>query len=174
MPPAPGGGGRIDLVTTLLDPVAYPPEALGELYRQRWHAELNLRSVKTTLGMDVLRCKSPQMVRKELAVFHVVYNLIRILMRQAARVHSSNPQQLSFAGTRQRLLAQLPHCIAPPSRRAQLQILCRLLADLAADPLPLRPDRHEPRAIKRRRKSFPYLVHPRHTAQKTAHYDKRR
>jgi hypothetical protein len=164
---------RIDLVTTLLDPRDYPPEALGELYRTRWLAELNLRSLKTTLGMDVLRCRSPEMVRKELAVFHVVYNLIRVLMRQAARVHDVDPQRLSFAGTRQRLLAVLPHWTAARSRRAQRQLLATLLADIANDPLPHRPGRHEPRAIKRRRKSFPYLVHPRHRARKTAHYDKR-
>lgn len=164
---------RIDIVTTLLDPVAYPPEALGELYRERWLAELNLRSLKTTLGMDVLRCRSPQMVRKELAVFHVVYNLIRVLMRQAARVHDVDPQRLSFAGTRQRLLAGLPRGLATRGQPAYRRWLAGLLADIAADTLPERPGRHEPRAIKRRRKSFPYLVHPRHRAQKTAHYDKR-
>jgi len=164
---------RIEIVTTLLDPVAYPCEALGELYRARWLAELNLRSLKTTLGMDVLRCRSPQMVRKELAVFQVVYNLIRILMRQAARRHDLDPQRLSFAGTRQRLLAFLSHWTRARTGRAQRDLLATLLADIAADPLPHRPGRHEPRAIKRRRKSFPYLVHPRHRAQKTAHYDKR-
>ena len=164
---------RIDLVTTLLDPVAYPPEALSELYRQRWLAELNLRSLKTTLGMDVLRCKSPEMVRKELLVFQIAYNLIRTLMRQAARTHQTDLQQLSFAGTRQRLLAGLPRWSAARSRRAQMQFVRQLLADIAEDPLPRRPNRHEPRAIKRRRKSFPYLVHVRHVAQKTAHYDKR-
>jgi hypothetical protein len=164
---------RIDLVTTLLDPVAYPREALGELYRERWLAELNLRSLKTTLGMDVLRCRSPQMVRKELAVFHVAYNLIRVLMRQAARVHEVDPQRLSFAGTHQRLLAYLPHWTAARTARAQRRLLDTLLLQIAEDPLPYRPDRHEPRAIKRRRKSFPYLVHARDRAQKTTHYDKR-
>jgi hypothetical protein len=164
---------RIEIVTTLLDPVAYPREALGELYRDRWLAELNLRSLKTTLGMDVLRCRSPEMVRKELAVFHVVYNLIRILMMQAARVHDVDPQRLSFAGTRQRLLAWLPRWIATRGHATHTRLLTQLLADIAADTLPHRPNRHEPRAIKRRRKSSPYLVHPRHRAQKTAYYDKR-
>jgi hypothetical protein len=164
---------HLDLVTTLLDPGAYPPEALSELYRQRWLAELNLRSLKTTLGMDVLRCKSPAMVHKELRVFQIAYNLIRTLMRQAARTHQVDLQQLSFAGTRQRLLAGLPRWSAARTRRAQLQFVQQLLADIAEDPLPRRPMRHEPRAIKRRRKSFPYLVHPRHAAQKTTHYDKR-
>jgi IS4 transposase len=164
---------QIDIVTTLLDPCAYPAEALGELYRERWLAELSLRSFKTTLGMDVLRCRSPQMIRKELAVFHLTYNLIRVLMRQAARRHGLDPQQLSFAGTRQRLLAYLPHWTAARTARAQQQLFATLLTDIADDPLPFRPDRHEPRAIKRRRKSYPYLVHARHQAQKTAHYDKR-
>jgi hypothetical protein len=125
------------------------------------------------LGLDVLRCRSPQMVRKELAVFHVVYNLIRVLMRQAARVHDVDPQRLSFAGTRQRLLAGLPRGLATRGQPAYRRWLAGLLADIAADTLPERPGRHEPRAIKRRRKSFPYLVHPRHRARKTAHYDKR-
>jgi hypothetical protein len=164
---------RIDLVTTLLDPRAYPAEALGELYHTRWLAELNLRSLKTTLGMDVLRCRSAKMIRKELAIFHVVYNLIRVLMRQAARRADLDPQQLSFAGTRQRLLATWPQWTAARSPGAQRLLLDSLLADIAGDPLPQRPGRHEPRAIKRRRKSFPYLVHPRHRARKTAHYDKR-
>jgi hypothetical protein len=165
---------RIELVTTLLDPSAYPPAALSELYQQRWLAELSLRSLKTTLGMDILRCKSPEMIRKELAVFHIVYNLIRTLMRQAGRVHQTDLQQLSFAGTRQRLLAVLPYWSGARTQTARVRFVRRLLADIAADPLPTRPDRHEPRAIKRRRKSFPYLVHPRHIAQKAAHYDKRK
>jgi IS4 transposase len=164
---------RIDIVTTLLDPVQYPPAALGELYRERWLAELSLRSLKTTLGMDVLRCRSPEMVRKELAVFHIVYNGIRLLMREAARAHQIDPHRLSFAGTRQRLLAWLPRWLTLRRRSPSGNLLPQLLADIAADLLPQRPDRHEPRAIKRRRKSFPYLVHPRHRARKTAHYDKR-
>jgi len=117
---------RIDIVTTLLDPVDYPPEALGELYRERWLAELNLRSLKTTLGMDVLRCRSPEMVRKELAIFHVVYNSIRLLMMQAARAHQVDPHRLSFAGTRQRLLAWLPRGLVtrgPANRRNPLRQL---------------------------------------------------
>ncbi|MBU0639463.1 MAG: transposase [Planctomycetes bacterium] len=114
---------RIDIVTTLLDPLACPPQALGELYRERWLAELNLRSLKTTLGMDVLRCRSPEMVRKERALFHVVYNLIRVLMMHAARVHDVDPQHLSFAGTRQRLLAELPRWLATRGRTTHTRLL---------------------------------------------------
>ncbi len=164
---------RIDLVTTLLDPVAYPAKVLGELYRQRWLAEIDLRSLKTTLGMDVLRCKSEEMVRKEIAMHQIAYNLIRLWMQVAAEQHGVDPQRLSFAGTQQRLLAVLPMLPLLRTRRAQREFVMHLLRWIAADTLPHRPNRHEPRAIKRRRKSFPWLVHPREQARKTNHYDKR-
>lgn len=164
---------RIDLVTTLQDPIAYPPEALAELYRQRWLVELNLRSLKTTLGMDVLRCQSPTMVRKEIAMHPIAYNLIRALMVQAARTHEVDPQRLSFAGTQQRLLAWLPLWIPTTKPRTPHPWMSYFLAVIAHDVLPDRPDRNEPRAIKRRRKSFPYLVHCRYQARNTAWYDKR-
>jgi hypothetical protein len=164
---------RIDLVTTLLDPKAYPAAALSELYRERWLAELDLRSLKTTQGMDVLRCKSVDMIRKELAMHQIAYNLIRLLMWTAAERHAANPQRLSFAGTQQRILAILPVAAMLQSAREQAALAARLLRDIAGDLVPNRPNRHEPRAIKRRRKSFPWLVHPRQNARKTAHYDKR-
>ncbi|MBU0641407.1 MAG: transposase, partial [Planctomycetes bacterium] len=97
----------IDLVTTLRDPEAYPAAALSELYRERWLAELALRSLKVTLGMDVLRCKSVDMVRKELAMHQIAHNLIRLLMWTAGERHAGDPQRLSFAGTQQRVLAVL-------------------------------------------------------------------
>lgn len=164
---------RIKLVTTLLDPAAYPAETLSELYRQRWLAELDLRSLKSTLGMDVLRCKSVDMVHKEIAVHQTAYNLIRLLMWMAARRHDADLHRLSFAGTQQRILAVTPLLALLRSTRQQAALADRLLRDIAANVVPDRPDRHEPRAIKRRRKSFPWLVHPRHLARKTAHYDKR-
>lgn len=164
---------RIDLVTTLLDPEAYPAAALSELYRERWLAELDLRSLKVTLGMDVLRCKSLDMIRKELAMHQIAYNLIRLLMWTAAQRHAADPQRLSFAGTQQRILAVLPILSWLRAPRQQAALAARLLRDIAADVVPSRPGRHEPRAIKRRRKSFPWLVHPRDAARKTAHYDKR-
>jgi hypothetical protein len=163
----------IELVTTLLDAKAYPPEALAELYRQRWLVELNLRSLKTTLGMDVLRCQSPDMARKEIAMHQIAYNLIRALMVQAARTHEVDLRRLSFAGTQQRLLAWLPHWNAAATTRAHHRWIHQCLDAIAADTLPDRPDRHEPRAVKRRRKNYPYLVHPRPRARKTAWYDKR-
>ena len=152
---------RIDLVTTLLDPEAYPAAALGELYRERWLAELDLRSLKVTLGMDVLRCKSLDMIRKELAMHQIAYNLIRLLMWIAAERHAADARRLSFAGTQQRILAALAVLPWLRTPRQHAALAARLLRDIAADLVPNRPDRHEPRAIKRRRKSFPWLVHPR-------------
>lgn len=163
----------ITLVTTLVDAVAYPSEALAELYRERWLAELSLRSLKTTQGMDVLRCQSPEMVRKEIVMHQLTYNLIRLLMARAAGAHGVDPHRLSFAAARQHLLARLPHWTASQTPRQQQALLDQLLALIAKNRLPKRPDRHEPRAIKRRRKSFPYLVHPRHVARNLAYYDKR-
>ena len=80
------------VVTTLLDAKTYRAEALGDLFRQRWHAELDLRSLKTQMQMDVLRTKSPEMVRKEVAAHLLAYNLIRGIMAEAARVEESQAE----------------------------------------------------------------------------------
>lgn len=88
-------GGKI-MVTTLLCPKATPKSMLKVLYRQRWHIELDLRNLKTTLGMEHLRCKTPTMALKELWVYLLAYNLIRLLMAQAALVADQTPRQLSF------------------------------------------------------------------------------
>lgn len=164
---------QIELFTTLLDPVAYPAEAIAELYRDRWMAELNLRSLKTTLGMDVLRCKSLEMIHKELTMHQIAYNLIRVLMQQAADTFERNLHQMSFAGTQQRILAVLPILDLCGTRKSRRRLVDSLLASIAADVLPRRPNRNEPRAVKRRRKSYPYLVHPRDKARRTRYYDKR-
>jgi hypothetical protein len=161
---------RLDLVTTLLDPQAYPADALAQLYHGRWLAELSFRSLKITLGMDVLRCKSIEMVQKEIVMFQIAYNLIRLLMGKAARLHDLDPHQLSFAGTQQRLLAILPHLGTAHSASAKRRLVNDLVNDIAHDPLPSRPNRTEPRALKRRHKVFPYLTHPRHEARTMAYY----
>ena len=87
------------LVTTLLDPLAYPQEALGELYFQRWSVELHFREIKITLGMDVLRCQSPDMVEKEVFMHVIAYNMIRALMQKAAIDHAVDLSRISFKGT---------------------------------------------------------------------------
>lgn len=154
---------HLDIVTTLLDPLAFPVDKLCELYRDRWYAELNLRSLKTTLHMEVLKGKSPKMIRKELAVYRLAYNLIRLLMWRAAQKHGVSPRRLSFAGTQQCILAALPNYALCLTREAQERFARRLLQQIAARLLPHRPDRFEPRCVKRRRKQYTLLKRPRNT-----------
>lgn len=153
------------VATTLLDHHAYPKESISELYRQRWHAELDLRSLKTFLQMDVLRCQSPAMVRKEIWVHLLAYNLIRKVMTQAAHEHGLLPRQISFKGTLQTLNAFsdcLRACATP-----DLPALCRcLLKAIAQHRVGQRPGRLEPRAKKRRPKPYPLLNRPRRQARK--------
>jgi len=133
------------VVTTLLDPLRYPAEEIALLYRDRWTVELRLRDIKITLQMDVLRGKSPDIVRKEIYMHLLVYNLIRALMWQAAREHNRPLHRLSFAGAVQHLNAVAPYLwLLAGTQRAKL--LCQLLlAWIAYDTLPNRPHRIEPR-----------------------------
>jgi hypothetical protein len=152
---------RIELLTTLLDPQAYPGEKIAQLYRDRWQAELNLRSLKTTLRMEALHGRSPEMVRKEVLMYAITYNLIRGLMAEAARRFGANPLRLSFAGGQQRVAAMLPIWELCRTRRERRNWLDHLLEYMAADRVPDRPDRIEPRAVKRRPKSYVPLSIPR-------------
>ena len=152
----------IVLVTTLLDPIAFPVEVLGELYFQRWSVELHFREIKTLLRLDILRCLSPQMVHKELLLHMIAYNLIRCLMQQAAICHHVDLSRISFKGT----LDTLHHfadviraAAAKPRRRAQLY--SEMLRLIALDQLPIRPLRSELRAKKRRAKNYQLLTKPR-------------
>jgi len=162
---------RLVLVTTFLDSQAYLADELAELYHDRWRVELSLRSLKISQGMDVLRCHTPAMVHKELALHQIAYNLIRLLMRAAATGHAVDLQRLSFAGASQRLRALLPHLPRGCRPAAWHRLLRLLLHDIAADRVPDRPGSKEPRALKRRHKVFPYLGHPRPVAREMAYYD---
>jgi len=156
---------RVVLVaTTLLDAEAFTKEELAGLYRARWHAELDLRSIKQTMQMDVLRCKTPAMVRKEIWGHLLVYNLLRAAMAQAALGHRMVPRQVSLQGARQTLTAfhsQLAQ--ATPSRRER--IIQIVLNAIARHRVGTRPDRYEPRACKRRPKPYPLLKVPRQQAR---------
>lgn len=156
----------ITVATTLLDPVAYPVAQIAALYRDRWLIELRFRDIKTTMGMEVLRGKTADVVRKEILMHLLAYNLIRCLMWQAAVEHGRNLHRLSFAGTVGRLNALSPFlwvCHGTP-RAAQLWAL--LLQWIAHDPNPDRPNRIEPRAVKRRPKQYNRLNKPRHQMRK--------
>lgn len=155
---------RLVVVTTLLDAGAYPAAALAALYRARWHAELDLRSLKTTLGMDILRCQTPAMVRKEFWMHLLAYNLIRAVMARAAQDLGCPPRELSFAGALQAVRAFGERLLEADAARAAelhewllLVVGCHQVGD--------RPDRVEPRARKRRPKHGAYLTKPREQAR---------
>lgn len=144
-------------MTTLLDPQRWPKHALKRLYRQRWDIEINLRHIKTTLGMETLRCKTPDMAEKEVWAHLLAYNLIRRLMADSACYVDVLPQQLSFKHTVQlweswRSQARLTVADAP---------IKGLLELIAQHRVGNRPGRIEPRAVKRRPKPFPLLPVPR-------------
>ena len=153
--------GRV-LVTTMLNQRQISKGALDKLYARRWHVELDLRNLKTTLGMEVLRCHSPSMIEKELWAHLLAYNLIRLLMAQAARGADRHPRELSFKHTVQlwtEWTAQ--RHLAGNLARGRISLL-RLIGQLIVGD---RPDRIEPRARKRRPKSYPWLKVPRAQAR---------
>ncbi len=153
-------GGKI-LVTTLLDAKQTPKAALKALYRERWHVELDLRHIKTTLGMETLSCKTPAMVHKEIWVYLLAYNLIRLLMAQAASLAECLPRTLSFKHTLQVWIAWDHH----GSGSDDDEKLYGLFVLIAEQRVGNRPGRLEPRAVKRRSKPYPLLTKPRTLAQ---------
>ena len=156
--------GGLTLVTTLLNPKEVSKDELHELYTQRWNVELDLRSIKTVMQMDVLRCKSPQMVAKEIAVHLLAYNLVRALMAKAAQCAGLLPRQLSFKGTLHLINAFQDALRRAPRERLSI-MQAHLLGAIASLKLPHRPGRVEPRAVKRRPKEYPRLMRPRHIAR---------
>lgn len=158
------------IVTTLLDPKAFPPRALAQLYRRRWAVELYLRHIKTTMGMDVLRCKSPDMIEKELWMHLIAYNLIRALMLDAATAYAVHLERLSLKGTIATIRQWAPTLAKPQSEPEGPAALYQLmLYYIAADPVPNRPDRTEPRARKRRPKNYQLLNKPRRLFRESQH-----
>jgi len=152
---------RLTLVTTLLDAELYPAAELVALYLRRWRIELSLRDVKTTLGLEQLRCQSPAMVRKELLAGLIAHNLIRCVMAEAAHVHEAELERLSFKGAVDALRQYSAVLAQARTHRQKRKLWQDLLRTLACDLVPLRPGRTEPRALKRRPKPFPLLNRPR-------------
>jgi hypothetical protein len=151
------------VVTTLTDSIAYPAADLAKLYLRRWTVELFFRDIKITLGMDVLRCQTPAMVRKEIVMHAIAYNLIRALMQQAAALYHVPIERLSFKGSVDTLRQWSDTLNAAHDKpREQARLFNQLLQILAEDTVPLRPDRSEPRVRKRRPKAYPLMTHPRH------------
>lgn len=146
------------VVTTLLSPAGYAAEEIADLYRLRWQAELHLRSLKTVLQMDHLRCRTPHRVRNEFWMHLLAYNLIRRAMALAALQSGVPPWQVSFKGALQTLSHFLPLLSTSTSLTAACEALVRCIAaHIVGD----RPDRYEPRVRKRRPKEYDLMNKPR-------------
>jgi hypothetical protein len=157
------------LVTTLLDAVAYPAAEIAAAYLRRWHIELCLDDLKTVLGLDALRCKSPAMVQRELLALLVAHNLVRAVMAEAAQTHAVPLARLSFTGALDTLRSFAAASAQARTRALRRRLWAAMLARLAADLVPLRPDRHEPRVVKRRPKPYRRLDRPRHLYRDLRH-----
>lgn len=151
---------EIIVVTTLLDAKIYTRAKLAKLYQLRWEVEVDLRHVKTTLGMNELRGKTPQMVRKEIYAHLMAYNLLRTLMWEAGLTEGVSSLRLSLQGTRQHLKNFMPELIQAGARKRK-KLYRTLLEVIAQQPVPERPGRSEPRVRKRRPKAFPLMKEPR-------------
>jgi putative transposase len=152
----------IDVITTLTNAEQYPPEEIARLYGFRWNAELDIRSIKSNLNLAHVRCKSPQMVRRELWTTLLAYNLIRTTAAAAALLHDKQPRQISFTATCQYVLASWMALSCGQIPAAHLDQYClTVLRQIAACEVANRPGRLEPRVLKRRRHGYPLMQQPR-------------
>ena len=149
---------QVTLATTLLDAETYSAEALAELYFLRWTVELDFRHIKTTMQMDVLRGRTPDVVRKEIWTHLLAYNLIRTVMWEAAVRGPTPVCRLSFKGTIQHMLALRNLFVAGRGQAEDLDLLLQLVGRQI---VPLRPERVEPRVRKRRPKAYKLMTQPR-------------
>lgn len=156
--------GQWVLVSTLIDPLQVSRQELNALYVQRWHIELDLRAIKTVMGMEILRCKSAQMVQKEVGAFFLAYNLIRAAMAQAAACAKLLPRQLSFCAAK-RIINGFLDLLRGRAARGLTRMFAYLRGAIALLLLPHRPNRVEPRAVKRRPKPHRLLTELRSVAR---------
>ena len=154
-----------NVVTTLTDSEKYSEDDVAELYRKRWLVELDIRAIKCSVGMDVLRCKTPAMVRREIWSCLLTYNLIRKIMLQAAIESGLSPRQLSFTNAMQAMAASWG--VLPTLDSSEIvSMIAAQLASLTSPLVGNRPNRIEPRAVKRRPKPMRLLNMPREAARK--------
>ena len=152
---------QVTLVTTLLDPQLYPAQEILQAYLRRWRLEMCLDDLKTTLQMDTLRSRSPEMAQRELLMRLIAHNLIRCTMAQAATAHSVVVERISFKGCLDALRHFAQAMAGAPSKKKRRELWAELLHILAADLVPERPGRREPRAVKRKKNKYPRLNAPR-------------
>jgi len=150
----------LTVVTTLTDPTVYSRKDIADLYGFRWNAELDIRQIKQTLHLDHVRCKTPEMVRRELWVTLLAYNLIRKVIATAAAQHQKQPRHLGFTRACQSILSSWMLLATGACREAQT-LHATMLAHIAANEVADRPGRIEPRVLKRHRDRYPRMKRPR-------------
>jgi hypothetical protein len=148
----------LDIVTTFLNPKEYPASDIARLFGYRWNVELDIRGIKQSLNLDHVRCKSPQMVERELWTTLLAYNLVRWVCAQAAMVHDKLPRQMSFTAGCNVLLSQW---LMPPDKSIRQTLGRHNLFQIACNEVADRPGRIEPRVVKRRPKPYPLMTKPR-------------
>jgi hypothetical protein len=152
-----------DFVTTLTDNKQFHKKEMSFLYQQRWNIEVDFRSIKTHMGMEMLSCLSPEMIKKEIAIYFIAYNLIRSIISQSAVIHDKIPRQISFKGAVQLIVAGATTLIGMASRCIMDMVNTILLA-ISTNAVRIRNQAPQPRAIKRRPKPYPLLTKPRSEA----------
>ena len=160
---------ELQLATTMLDPKDTDAPQIGSLYLKRWKVEIFIDDIKTTLGMAVLTSRSPAMIRRELFVHIIAYNLLRALMSCSKSAGSENP---SLKGTIDRLYLWLPTVLTATSAAMRKWLVADLVELIAEDQVPERPFRKAPRAVKRRPKPYQLLNQPRHQMREISHRSK--
>lgn len=157
----------IDVITTLTDADEYTKEEIADLYGFRWNSELDIRSIKASLNLGHVRCKSPEMVRRELWTTLLAYNLIRTTAAGAAFVHGKQPRQISFTSTCQYVLASWMMTSCGLIASQSWEEYCRtMLEQIAECEVANRPGRLEPRVLKRRRHGYKLMQKPRHVLRR--------
>ena len=155
---------EIVVATTLLDAETYTKADIADLYHYRWHVELDIRAIKQTLKMDVLTCQTPEMVRKEIWMHLLAYNLVRAGIAQAAMQQDKTPRQLSFAGAQQTLNA-FRWLLMLSEGQCRTRFVRALAVAIGTHVVGDRLGRSEPRAVKRRPRKYPLLRQPRQQAR---------
>ena len=152
----------IDIITTLIDAMQYTKEDIAELYGFRWNSKLDIRSIKSNLNLGHVRCKSPEMVHRELWTTILGYNLIRTTTAGAAMLHSKQPRQISFTSTCQYVLASWMQLSSRMIDSVDINAYFRvILKQIAGCEVAKRPGRLEPRVLKRRRHGYKLMMKPR-------------
>jgi hypothetical protein len=147
-------------VTTFLDDKKYHKKELAKIYKKRWEVEINLRSIKSIMNMDMLSCKSPNMVKKEIGIHLLAYNFIRVIMAEACASHDTLPWETSFKGAVQLINAFMPYFLNSVTRKNKI-LYAEMLRLIVKNKVGNRPGRIEPRLVKQRPKPFRTLNGPR-------------